>query len=358
MKGKGKGGKGRKGRSDKGTKLAWEGGENEEKKEKEKAKKGPPPEIDLIDAHFHQECSRFSRRYQTLKKLQNDFKLLFIFDGLDEAGGFREKLEHYIDEKLKSRSQMVLVTSRQPVLTSGDMILYKWFGMLPMSESQQLEYARRKLENNRDGNSHLSNMRLVAATEDLLCEPRYSKLTGSPLLLSYVVALLDSDSASNGPKDAIEGRLSGRAPRQTTGGFLEVGLNGLQSQQAKSVEATHNMPFRDTPSMFNLAIKLSIAHMEITSGIGDNKVEPKMIMRFLQKVRRSEGSKRNELPDVVVYNTLNRPTRRFAPRPAPRFAHRSLRTFAMLSFRWTLQQARWSSSCRARLSRTMAEKRH
>ena len=71
------------------------------------------PEIDLIDAHFHEECSKFSRRYQALKKLQDSFKLLFIFDGMDEAGPMRDFVESYVDEKLRSRHQMVIVTAKQ-----------------------------------------------------------------------------------------------------------------------------------------------------------------------------------------------------------------------------------------------------
>ena len=124
--------------------VAWGGSNNETKDQGNKpdeqgraatkgsndgaasSKDDPGKTPDFIDTYFHQECSRFSRRYQALKKLQNDFKLLFIFDGLDEAGAFRERIEQYINEKFRSRNQMVVVTSRQPPFNPGNFSLYNW----------------------------------------------------------------------------------------------------------------------------------------------------------------------------------------------------------------------------------------
>ena len=233
------------------------------------------------------QCSRFSTRYQTLKKLQNDFKLLFIFDGIDEAGGFRENVESYINEKLKSRGQMVIVTSRQPAVMSLNFALYRWLGVLPLTEEQQLEYARRKLENNSEGNSHFANMRLLEATESVLVDPKYCKLTSNPLMLSYITALIDSDTKGDSTSGGGAVRLGGSSGIGSglgggiAGEVLGVGLEGTKAQR---VELMYDLPFKDKPAMFYLAVKLSIARMDIASGVGESKVEGKQIMDFLQRL--------------------------------------------------------------------------
>ena len=219
---------------------------------------GSYKKVDMLDAHFHQECSKFSRRYQALKKLQHDFKLLFIFDGLDEAGPLREHVETYIDEMMKSRHQMVVVTSKQPPITSK-LALYKWVGTLPLSPRQQLDYAKRKLDHDELGNARANSFELA---EGILSNPNFSKLAANPMMLSMIVSLLGG-SSSHHQKPVAGGRAS---------------LYGAKESDDQA------LPFHDKPSMFGYATRTTIAHLDINSGLSETKVESKTIIKFFQKL--------------------------------------------------------------------------
>ncbi|GMH65879.1 hypothetical protein TrLO_g8805 [Triparma laevis f. longispina] len=281
-------GEGESGGDEKNTekKGAWEeetGGRGKDESTSGTEEKEEFKRVDLLDAYFHQECSRFSRRYQALKKLQSEFKLVFIFDGIDEAGPLREHVEGYINDKLKSRNQMVIVTSKQPPLPSM-LPLYKWFGTMPLSPTQQLEYAKRKLDHDDLGNTR-ENVFQTAAT--VLLDPNFSRLSTNPLMLSMIVSLMSGATNTHNAVTHHPGNSStGQNGRQKT--FLKgLSLDGLkgaaESQPANSL-LLNSLPFKDKPSMFAHATKMTIIHLDINSGLSDTKIENKTIFKFFQKL--------------------------------------------------------------------------
>ncbi|GMH98240.1 hypothetical protein TrVE_jg14275 [Triparma verrucosa] len=257
---------------DNGPEKAWEEpGEKDEKK-------GEYERVDLLDAYFHQECSKFSRRYQALKKLQSEFKLLFIFDGIDEAGPLREYVEGYINDKLKNRNQMVIVTSKQPPLPSN-LTLYRWLGTVPLSPAQQLEYAKRKLDHDELGNSR-ENVFQTAAS--VLLDPNFSRLSANPLMLSMIVSLMSG--TNNSHVSAQSQDTKGQNGRQIS--FLKgLSLNGLKgAMEDAQNKLLNSLPFKDKPSMFAHATKMTIVHLDINSGLSDNKIDNKTMFKFFQKL--------------------------------------------------------------------------
>ena len=244
------------------------------------------PEVDLIDAHFHQECSRFSRRYQALKRLQNSFKLLFIFDGMDEAGPMRDMIEQYVDDKLRSRHQMVIVTSKQPALNPSFFALYKWCGILPLSQNQQLDYAKRKL----DFQNMPNHYQMLKNIDKVLSDKNFAKLATCPLMLSMMISLLDSSGTKTVAQLAPTPVVEPTTPKNGKKGGKKADEKVVAAPlPIVGADSGNKLPFHDKPSMFHLAIKMAVGHLDIantssTNQTADSKIDPNVTIHFLQKL--------------------------------------------------------------------------
>ena len=135
------------------------------------------------------------------------------------------------------------------------------FGVLPLSGSQKVEYARRKLEIDGIGNDNSYNMSLVEATEQILKDSKYKKMASNPLILSMIVSLMDV------PQKLAAGVTASNDNKSGGGGSTP--WSPLPHQKE---EDEFKQPFRDKPSMFNLAMKMSISGLEMASGLRDSRV--------------------------------------------------------------------------------------
>jgi serine/threonine protein kinase len=118
--------------------------------------------------------------YLLLKQALMEKRVLFLVDGVDEAGPkLQSTVQAFIDNELISAGHRVVVTSRDDCTRAADFTNCTKLRLLPLFESQQAELLKRRVP----------DPVVREKTRELLQLPPYDTVTTNPMMLSILTSI-------------------------------------------------------------------------------------------------------------------------------------------------------------------------
>ena len=136
---------------------------------------------DWIDGYLRLECE--PPHYRMLQQAMAEGRALVLLDGLDEAGGARERIERHLAEAFAQRGLVTLCTSRPTGLSD----VFKAFHRLqlaPLTDAQQARFLEKRL------GAELT-ARLAPYLSSVPIDEEGRRITANPLLLSMVASIAE-----------------------------------------------------------------------------------------------------------------------------------------------------------------------
>jgi tetratricopeptide (TPR) repeat protein len=150
--------------------------------------------LNMIQRYLESQHPRGSKDYRLLMQAVHERRVLFLIDGVDEAGGAKEGIERAIATELLDQGHKTIITSRHSGFQMESFERCKLVELLPMSRSQQEAMVRSRLQDEKVVSKFMAALDASSA---------YQEIASIPMMLSMMIAAFGRNAHSF-PKNRSE----------------------------------------------------------------------------------------------------------------------------------------------------------